>query len=192
MFPLISAIRDNSITLSHCSWFGTEADSGFRYIRYFSFRNQNALSEDLDRTFLKEESEHFLLLRVTFQLQQMTSRKEKKIWWSWSLLQKLHTFVDFQQNLHKTFRKLVESILCSVRNYLVQPWRCEVWLALKKVNIFCSIWDHLVQFSGPWPEHFEGRHAGLLAPKICPKYFVSQKKKYVIMFEMYFWASDAF
>lgn len=38
---------------------------------------QNVLPKDIERTFPKEESEHFLLLRVTSQPRQMTSLKQE-------------------------------------------------------------------------------------------------------------------
>ena len=105
--------------------------------------------------------------------------------------------LPFQESIHDC---CIDSLLCQPLHYLYacsmvkdkNLLRCDVRLAWKKVNLFCSIWDHLGQFAGPWPEQFEGRHAGLVAPKKYPKNFTSQKKKYFIMFEIYFWASDVF
>ena len=75
VFPFISGIRDDPITFSCCSWNWNRFD--FHCICHFSFVHQNVLPKYLDRTFLKEESEHFLLLRVTSQLRQMTSLKRE-------------------------------------------------------------------------------------------------------------------
>ena len=140
VFSVISAMRDEPITLGRCSWFWNWNRFGFSLHPPHLLWSPKCSSKGSWQNFSKEESEHFLLLSVAFQLRQMTLLKLKN-----------SDEVDF---FNQTF------ITCKVR------------LASKKVNFFCSIWDHLGQFEGPWPEHFEDCHADLVSPQKCANIFM--------------------
>lgn len=118
---LISAIRDEPITLSRCSWFWNW--NRFRFLLHPPLlwapkcSSKGFCYEFSD--FFKKRKQAFSFAKSNFSTLTNDFTKTKKIWWSWFLQQKLHTFVDFEQNLRKTLRKLMESISWSARNYLV-------------------------------------------------------------------------
>ena len=118
VFPVISAIRDEPITLSRCSWFWNWNKFGFSlhpplliWTPKCSWSWQN---------FSKRRKQAFSVAKSNFPTSTNDFTKTRKIWWSWFFQQNLHTFIGFEKNLHKTLRELVEATSWSVRNYSLQ------------------------------------------------------------------------